>query len=108
MYFGFAISDSMFSGDVTIFRKEISVEEVKGFVDNGGIVPCLNPSHVATISAMQKKYGILIPIPEKPPQVSLKEGDSLIVMGVRGLGRLTDRHEYIQFVVPLELDTLSA
>ena len=48
----------------------------------------------ATIAAMRSKFGIEVAIPAAPPRVSLKCGDSVIVMGVRGLPRLTDRHEY--------------
>ena len=43
---------------------------------------------------MHSRYGISVEIPESPPRVTLREGDSLLVMGVRGLPRLTDRHEY--------------
>ena len=92
-YFGFALADSMFNGDCTITRRVLSVEEVKERVKQG-IEPCLNPSHKATIDAMKIRFGIEVPIPETPPRVSLSFGDSVIVMGVRGLPRLTDRHEY--------------
>ncbi len=94
-YFGFALADGMFSGDVTISRKTLTVEAVKELVSQG-VVPCLNPSHEATISAMRTRFGIDMPIPEKPPQVLLGVGDSVVVMGVRGLPRLTDRHEYTE------------
>jgi hypothetical protein len=43
---------------------------------------------------MRSKFGIDVAIPAAPPRVSLSSGDSVIVMGVRGLPRLTDRHEY--------------
>ena len=56
----------------------------------------MNPSHAATIAAMQSRYGIDVPIPATPPRVVLNQGDSVIVMGVRGLPRLTDRHEYTE------------
>lgn len=92
-YFGFALADSMFSGECTITRRTLTAEAVKELVQRG-VVPCLNPSHEATIKAMQTRFGIDVPIPEKPPQVSLGNGDAVIVMGVRGLPRLTDRHEY--------------
>lgn len=93
-YFGFAVSDSMFNGDVEISRSVLDIEAVK-FLVRQGVVPCLNPSHVATIAAMRSRYGIDVEIPEKAPQVSLEIGDRLIVMGVRGLPRLgADRHEY--------------
>ncbi|MEI8103745.1 MAG: hypothetical protein WCG84_02490 [Candidatus Moraniibacteriota bacterium] len=36
----------------------------------------------------------MVAIPETPPRVAVGVGDSVVVMGVRGLPRLTDRHEY--------------
>lgn len=92
-YFGFALADSMFSGNCRIDRRVLTVEEAVALVGQG-VVPCLNPSHKATIDAMKSRFGIDVSIPEKPPQVSLSVGDSVVVMGVRGLPRLTDRHEY--------------
>lgn len=95
-FFGFALADSMFSGDCTIVRSTITSEEVKKMAENGELVPCLNPSHAATIAAMRERFGIEVEIPETPPKVVLNLGDALIVMGVRGLPRLTDRHEYTE------------
>lgn len=96
-FFGFAISDSMFDGNsggnCVINRYSLSVEEVKELVAQG-VESCCNPSHLATIEAMRSRFGIEVAIPESPPRVSLGLGDSVIVMGVRGLPRLTDRHEY--------------
>lgn len=93
IYFGFALADSMFAGDcITIDRAVISADTVRALQDD--LTSCLNPSHKATIEAMRSRYGIDVAIPASPPQVVLKSGDSLIVMGVRGLPRLTDRHEY--------------
>lgn len=92
-YFGFALADGMFSGNCTITRRELSVDEAKAVVVQG-VESCLNPSHKATIDAMRSRFGIDVAIPETPPRVSLGVGDSVIVMGVRGLPRLTDRHEY--------------
>ncbi len=92
-YFGFALADSMFSDDCVITRTALTVAAVKELVSQG-VVPCLNPSHEATIKAMRQRFGIDVPIPEKPPQVNLGLGDRIVVMGVRGLPRLTDRHEY--------------
>ena len=92
-YFGFALADGMFQGDCNIQRSQLNVEEAKVLIEKG-VVPCLNPSHASTIAAMRSRFGIDVSIPEKPPQVVLGIGDSVIVMGVRGLPRLTDRHEY--------------
>lgn len=91
-FFGFALSSSMFDGNCVIKREMLKIEEVKEVEKE--LISCLNPSHKATIDAMKEKYGINVPIPEVAPKVSLMIGDSLIVMGVRGLPRLTDRHEY--------------
>lgn len=94
-YFGFALADSMFNGDCEIIRNVMNIEEVKAAIADG-VVSCCNPSHVATIVAMTARYGIEVLIPEQPPRVSVNSGDSVIVMGVRGLPRLTDRHEYTE------------
>ena len=95
-YFGFALADSMFHGNVTITRKVIEPTTVKAMAEGGELTPCLNPSHAATIEAMRSRYSIEIAIPDAPPRVSLGIGDRLVVMGVRGLPRLTDRHEYTE------------
>jgi hypothetical protein len=96
IFFGFALADSMFSGDLIITRKNITTEAVKTLAEQGRLTPCLNPSHEATIAAMRSRFGIEVEIPQAPPRVELAAGDSVIVMGVRGLPRLTDRHEYTQ------------
>ena len=93
-FFGFALADSMFSGDCTIRRRALSVEQVKSMEKE--FTPCLNPSHKATIDAMRQRFGIEVEIPEQPPRVSVGTGDGIVVMGVRGLPRLTDRHEYTE------------
>ncbi len=93
VYFGFALGDSMFSGDCAIERKSLTVEQVRELVAQG-VEPCCNPSHRATIHAMRARYGIDVSIPEQPPRVELSAGDSVVVMGVRGLPRMTDCHEY--------------
>ena len=96
IYFGFALADSMFTGDCDIKRTSIQPEDVKKMAEEGVLTPCLNPSHAATIAAAKERFGISIEIPETPPKVSLGHGDSVVVMGVRGLPRLTDRHEYTE------------
>jgi hypothetical protein len=94
-YFGFALADGMFVGDCTIFRRVLTVDMVKDLVAQG-VESCCNPSHKSTIEAMRSRFGIDVSIPEAPPRVVLNSGDSVIVMGVRGLPRLTDRHEYTE------------
>lgn len=94
-FFGFALADSMFNGNVTITRRELTIEEAKNLVADGVTSAC-NPSHAATIAAMRSRFGIDVTIPDSPPRVNVNKGDSVIVMGVRGLPRLTDRHEYTE------------
>lgn len=94
-FFGFALADSMFQGDALIQRRTLTIEEVMALIE-AGVEPCLNPSHAATISAMEGRFGIHVPIPTTPPRVILAVGDSVVVMGVRGLPRLTDRHGYTE------------
>jgi len=92
-FFGFALADSMFSGDCQIVRRKLTVEQVTERITQG-VEPCVNPSHAATIAAMRDKFGLDVAIPATPPRVCVGSGDAVIVMGVRGLPRLTDRHEY--------------
>lgn len=91
-FFGFAVSDSMFSGACTVTRKPLEIEEARPLIEVA--TSALNPSHTATITAMRERFEIDVTIPETPPRVSLSAGDRLVVMQVRGLPRLTDRHEY--------------
>lgn len=93
VFFGFALASSMFFGDCMISRKILSIETTRTII-GAGVVSCLNPSHIATISAMTARYGLDVVIPDRPPSVLLTAGDKVLVMGVRGLPRLTDRHEY--------------
>ena len=96
VYFGFAISDSMFDGECSLERRSIELEAVKLLVSKG-VVPCLNPSHTPTIAAMRSRFGLEVEVPEKAPVVKMGPSDRLIVMGVRGLPRLeATRHEYTQ------------
>ncbi|MCC2631544.1 MAG: hypothetical protein K0S20_243 [Patescibacteria group bacterium] len=92
-YFGFAVADGMFQGDALIERKVLTVDGAKALIEQG-VEPCLNPSHQSTINAMRLRFDIDVPIPATPPRVLLEVGDSVLVMGVRGLPRFTDRHEY--------------
>ncbi len=93
-FFGFALANSMFTGEQLIHRRPMVAEDVRRLAELGELIPCLNPSHKATIDAMRSVYGIEVVIPAEPPKVILEPGDSAIVMGVQGLPRLTDRHEY--------------
>src|SRR5271154_2172161 len=86
VYFGFAIADSMFPETCIGQRRPISVEEVKALME-AGYISCCNPQHRATNEAAGVRYGLNIEVPERAPLVSLKAGDRVIVMSVRGLPR---------------------
>lgn len=96
-FFGFALADSMF-GEYSglIARKTLTPDEVREMAEAGALTPCINPSHSATIDAMRRRYGIDVAIPATPPRVELTVGSRIVIMGVRGLPRLTDRHEYTE------------
>lgn len=85
----------MFPGECMIHRRPLSVGEAKSRIEEG-VVPCFNPGHTATINLMRQRFGFDIPAPDGAYQVNLEKGDCLIVMSIRGLPRLTDRHEYTQ------------
>jgi hypothetical protein len=94
-YFGFAFSASMLPpGDVVLQKCDLSADEVRELLAAGGVEFCLNPSHLATVEAARSRYGLAIEVPDRPPRVDLASGDSVVVMQVAGLPRLTDRHEY--------------
>ncbi len=92
-FFGFGIAPSMFPSDCEISTRELTPEQAKAIIAEG-VEPCLNPSHKASIDAMQSRFGIEVAIPAKAPIVKLGLGDRLLVMGVSGLPRLEGRHEY--------------
>lgn len=93
-YFGFSVADSMFQGGCVIRRTVLTPEQVRAAAEAGEFISCLNPSHAATIAVMRSRFGIDVVIPAKAPLVKLEHGDSVVVMGVRGLPRLEGRHEY--------------
>ena len=97
-FFGFAVADSMFpSGNRIIKRVDLTAEQVRDMAEKGELTPCLNPSHKPTIEAARSRFGIMVEVPEKAPQVQLEEGDSLIVMSTgTSLPRLQGRHEYTE------------
>lgn len=101
VYIGLAFSASMLPTDrVEMVKNDLTIDEVLNAIE-AGVEICFNPSHQSTIDALREKHGVNVMIPESPPRVSLKSGDSIIVLQVRGLPRLTDRHEY----TPEEIET---
>ena len=100
-YFGFSISDSMFGEDLVLTRTTITAGEAAVLVDawkkEGNLVPCINPSHQATIAAAKERFGISVEIPQVAPRAEVEAGDKILVMQVKGLPRLdASRHEYTE------------
>ena len=92
-FFGFAFSASMLpEGTVRMTKRDITVEQVRERLPSMRL--CLNPSHAATITAARNRFHLPIEIPPSPARISLQVGDSVVVMQVGGLPRLTDRREY--------------
>lgn len=122
VYFGFAVADGMFPADCEVTRKALSLDDVKvllavkaedklslhsatqGRVANlgnnrfvaieGEVISCCNSSHEATVVALKQRFGLDVAMPATPPQINLQSGDSIIVMSVRGLKRLTESRHY--------------
>lgn len=98
--FAFGVSDSMFlsAEGQMILRDQISPELAKEIISSAkhDLVVGLNPSHAASISVMQQRFGIEVVIPERAPKIDLQAGDCLVLMGISGLPRLEGRHEYTE------------
>ena len=94
-YVALALADSMFGPAVRgIGRRPITAAEARLYLQNE-VETAVNPSHTATIDALRRRYGLALPVPPTPPKVVLNSiGDEVLVIGIRGLPRLTDRHEY--------------
>lgn len=95
IYFSFAIADSMFPPTCTVTRHPLTVAEAAATI-RAGVVSGCNPSHAATIAALEVRHGIRVEIPAKAPIIKLAVGDCLIVFSPRGLPRLEGRHEYTE------------
>lgn len=92
-FFGFGVAPSMFPNNCSITKKGLTPDQAKAVIAEG-VEACLNPSHKASIDVMTTRFGIEVAIPAKAPVVKLENGDRLLVMGVSGLPRLENRHEY--------------
>lgn len=105
MYFGLAISGNMVNNliqdnldhNLKVRRLTFEEAEVEFCCASKGdqFSNCCNGSHVATLDALESLgFPAKIGLQERPPFASLAKGDSLLLMQVSGLPRLTDRHQY--------------
>ena len=94
-FFGFAIADSMFPANCTVTRTPLTLPDFVSVL-SAGVASCCNGSHDATVAALNSilPEGVTVDIPSLPPVVKLEHGDTMIVMSVRGLPRLTDTRHY--------------
>lgn len=89
------MADSMFAEGANLSKTSVSPADAKALLENTAEVAySVNPSHVPTLDAAKARFELDVVVPAKAPLVSLKSGDSLLIMSVRGLGRLEGRHEY--------------
>lgn len=93
-YVGLALSSTMFCGEALISRFQLSADEAAELIRGEDVVSCLNPSHVATIEALQERFEIEIPIPETAPKVCLEPGDTLLVLSAKFNRRLAEGERY--------------
>lgn len=104
IYVGLAIADSMFPEQCQVERRPCPPPLLLKLLsppeegDDSILVNCCNPSHVSTLQALKARYDVdlIATIPPTPPRVSAQIGDLVLVLSVRGLPRLTDRHEYTE------------
>ena len=88
-FIGLAIADGMFGENATVTRRPLSIDEARELI-GAGVVSCCNPSHKTTLDALQTKFAITVPVPEKAPFVKLTIGDRVIVMSARFTRRLNE------------------
>ena len=88
------MSDSMFGNGANLTKTSVTAEETKTLLEGNQVVSAVNAGHLPTLEAARSRYGLVFEVPEKAPNVSLVAGDNLLIMSVRGLPRLQDRHEY--------------
>jgi len=88
-YVGLAIADGMFAENAQAKRRQLTVDEAQGLIGTD-VVSCCNPSHRTTLDALQQKFGITVPIPEKAPFVKLAPGDRVVVLSARFPRRLNE------------------
>lgn len=92
-YFGFTFSAAMLHLPAAVSFEEVNVTEHKTAIE--AAISCVNPTHTATIEALEFRFNITVEIPEVAPRVQLNAGDLIYILQVFGLPRLGgDRKEY--------------
>ncbi|CAD5983105.1 hypothetical protein [Planktothrix agardhii] len=96
IYFGLAISSTMFPKECVIVRKEIDSKSPNNILKsliNASIIIC-DPFHKRIINILESRFSLNIDVPARRPIINLKNGDILIIAEVSGLPSFT--HKYSQ------------
>src|ERR1700742_2223249 len=98
-YISLALSDTMFP-DGQFSKESMTPQEAKEWLEiyEHDIVSAANPTHTSTFDALNRKFGINLPIPEKAPTVSLVPGDTILIFQAR-LPRLAEGERHAQETV---------
>lgn len=83
----------MFSGDVLISRRVLTEEDVRKRIECEKILYCFNSSHVDSVEALRKRFEIGT-LPENPPKIKLRRGNSIIVCTACFKRRLKEGDRY--------------
>ena len=81
-YVSLAISDTMFPAGR--FEKEsLNAEQARMFLQNNAIVSAANPTHASTFDALNRRFGIDLPVPDKASKRSEEPDDRIPVFQAR-------------------------
>ncbi len=97
-FISLAISDTMFPESAMLRKSPLTAPQVAEFVQSGSLTSALNPGHASTIDVIRRRYGFVLPIPERAPKVALSQGDRLIVLQAQ-LPRLAEGQVHSQDTV---------
>ncbi len=93
-YFCLNFSPNMLPfGALSIRKTRLTTEQAKKLL-NGEMVYCVSPLYKPTLSALEKKHGIEIPVSRGPRRIKMAAGDSMIILQVGNLPHLERRDEY--------------
>jgi hypothetical protein len=84
MYISLALSDTMFP-EGKFHKESFAVDEARDWlqINEDRLISAANPTHTSTIDALNRRFEIDLPVPDKAPQVSLVSGDQIMVFQAR-------------------------
>ncbi len=99
LYISLALSDTMFP-EGTFTKESLTPREAQEWleINEHDIVSAANPTHTSTFDALNRKFGINLPVPEKAPTISLVPGDTILIFQAR-LPRLAEGERHSQETV---------